>query len=663
MSDNPNPPQEEEQTPPVYRFTDSSELIVGSEDGEEIHAEGGVDVVMGEGGDDTIYGGGDSDYLFGGSGDDTIEGGAGSDIIIGGSGDDTLRGDGGADIIRGGTGDDTIEGGAGADLLLGDSGADVIGGGAGADLIVGGSGGDTIDGGSGADTIYGGTGDDTIAGGAGADLIVGGSGDDTLTGGTGADIFAFGPGHGNDTITDFNMDEDTINLTMFGAGLTYSDLTIAATADGTGTIITVPGEEGRNNGITITLEGVTAGDVTESMFEFSNAGDDTITGSSANETITGGTGDDTLTGGGGSDTFVFEFGDGDDTITDFSTSDDTIDLTGFGAITYADLTIAATADGTGTIITVPGEAGQDNGITITLEGVTSTDVGEGMFAFSNAGDNTITGTTADEIITGGTGDDTLTGGGGSDTFRFAPGDGDDTITDFSTADDMIDLTAFGQDVSFSDLTIAATADGTGTVITLPGDDGGTITLQGVTATDLTADHFVFGTASTPGTLFIGNESETEYTGTEFADTIIGAEGNDTLDGGRGDDWIFGNEGDDNISGGEGNDVILGGAGDDTIAAGTGSNYVLGGAGADTFVVDSGQTLTTIGDFTDGEDQIDLSNISGITGFGDLTITNDNGTAVIDLSSQGAGTIRLTGVDTADLDADDFVFADANTDTM
>ena len=363
-----------------------------------------------------------------------------------------------------------------------------------------------------------------------------------------------------------------------------------------------------------------------------------------------------MTGGGGSDSFVFEPGDGDDTITDFSTADDKIDLTAFGAVTFTDLTIAATTDGTGTVITLPG----DDGDTITLQGVTSTDVTADQFEFSNAGDNTITGTTADEIITGGTGDDTMTGGGGSDAFVFAPGDGDDTITDFSTADDTIDLTAFGQDVSFDDLTIAATTDGTGTVITLPGDDGDTITLQGVTSTDLTADQFVFGTADTLGTLFVGSKEETEFTGTEFADTIIGAEGDDTFDGGRGNDWIFGNEGADNISGGAGNDVIFAGEGDDTINAGTGSNYVNGGAGADTFVVESGQTLTTIGDFTDGDDHIDLSNISGITAFSDLTITDDNGTAVIDLSAQGAGTIRLTGVATTDLDADDFVFAESTT---
>ena len=328
----------------------------------------------------------------------------------------------------------------------------------------------------------------------------------------------------------------------------------------------------------------------------------------------------------------------------------------FGAdLSYSDLTITATTDGTGTIITVPGSE-QDGGITITLQGVISTDVTESMFEFSNAGDDTITGTTADETITGGSGDDTLTGGGGSDTFVFAPGDGDDTITDFSTSDDKIDLTKFGDDVSYSDLSIAATADGTGTVITLPGDDGGSITLQGVTSTDLGADQFVFATADTSGKLSIGSVADGDVTGTEFSDTIIGAEGDDTLSGGGGNDWIFGNEGDDTISGGEGNDVIFGGEGDDTINAGAGSNFVSGGAGADTFVVEAGQTLTSIADFTDGEDQIDLSNLSGITGFSDLTITDDNGTAVIDLSSQGAGTIRLTCVSATDLDADDFVFA-------
>ena len=61
------------------------------------------------------------------------------------------------------------------------------------------------------------------------------------------------------------------------------------------------------------------------------------------------------------------------------------------------------------------------------------------------------------------------------------------------------------------------------------------------------------------------------------------------------------------------------------------------------------------DFTDGEDLIDLSQISGIEGFEDLTITADGTTAVIDLTEHGGGTIRLEQVDVSDLDAADFTF--------
>ena len=57
------------------------------------------------------------------------------------------------------------------------------------------------------------------------------------------------------------------------------------------------------------------------------------------------------------------------------------------------------------------------------------------------------------------------------------------------------------------------------------------------------------------------------------------------------------------------------------------------------------------DFTDGDDQIDLSNISGITGFDDLTITADGDDVVISLSDHGAGSVRLQDVGVSDLDAD------------
>ena len=59
-------------------------------------------------------------------------------------------------------------------------------------------------------------------------------GNDTLTGGAGADTFVFGRDHGDDSITDFTVGEDRIDLTAF-AVTSLSDLTI--TSDDTGITI------------------------------------------------------------------------------------------------------------------------------------------------------------------------------------------------------------------------------------------------------------------------------------------------------------------------------------------------------------------------------------------------------------------------------------------
>ena len=94
---------------------------------------------------------------------------------------------------------------------------------------------------------------------------------------------------------------------------------------------------------------------------------------------------------------------------------------------------------------------------------------------------------------------------------------------------------------------------------------------------------------------------------------------------------------------------------------SGDDTLTGAAGADTFVFDSNHGNVVVTDFTDGEDLIDLSPISGISGFQDLTITADGSAAVIDLTAHGGGTIRLENFDVADLDAEDFVLAEPTLD--
>lgn len=85
------------------------------------------------------------------------------------------------------------------------------------------------------DIIYGFGGNDTINGGGGNDVIAGGAGNDNLTGGSGNDRFVFEDiNHGVDTIYDFDLISDDLDLdALFDAnGLSGLDNTAQAIADG-----------------------------------------------------------------------------------------------------------------------------------------------------------------------------------------------------------------------------------------------------------------------------------------------------------------------------------------------------------------------------------------------------------------------------------------------
>jgi len=124
----------------------------------------------------------------------------------------------------------------------------------GGDLLVGNSEGQTLSGSGGDDEIFGMGGADVISGGSGNDVLVGGSGDDALTGGTGADTFVFVSGFGNDTITDFDVAVDTLDLS--GTGLTFQELSIAQS--GADTVVS----DGVGNSVTLT--GVSVGSLNSS---------------------------------------------------------------------------------------------------------------------------------------------------------------------------------------------------------------------------------------------------------------------------------------------------------------------------------------------------------------------------------------------------------------
>jgi hypothetical protein len=77
---------------------------------------------------------------------------------------------------------------------------------------LGGTANTTIDGGNNVhEVLDGGAGNDVVIAGTGTQVLIGGPGD-TLTGGHGADTFVFLPNFGNETITNFDVHHDTIQL-------------------------------------------------------------------------------------------------------------------------------------------------------------------------------------------------------------------------------------------------------------------------------------------------------------------------------------------------------------------------------------------------------------------------------------------------------------------
>ncbi|MFD3189073.1 beta-propeller fold lactonase family protein [Sedimentitalea sp. HM32M-2] len=253
--------------------TNGADRIVGQNGDDDLVGRAGKDLLLGGNGDDVLSGHRGNDILQGGNGfdvlsggrdNDILEGGAGPDVLIGGGGvdqisyagsaqavtvnlatgqasggdaagdifsqiegiigsahADTLIGDAGRNNIRGGNGNDSVTGAGGNDILNGQGGHDTVMGGAGNDRLIlgggndtgnGGDGNDRIDGGSKNDILIGGAGNDDLNGGGGRDRLVGGSGDDSLNGGGANDVFVFETLHGGDTIEDFNVNGDRIDL-------------------------------------------------------------------------------------------------------------------------------------------------------------------------------------------------------------------------------------------------------------------------------------------------------------------------------------------------------------------------------------------------------------------------------------------------------------------
>ncbi len=203
--------------------TDAGERLIGTNEADEISAQGGDDNVMAGGGNDTVHGNAGADVLHGNGGEDVLSGDEGDDALFGDQGADALFGNDGNDSLFGNEGDDYLSGGAGSDSLFGGMGYDTLWGDAGNDTLTGNEGDDLLDGGEGQDLLNGGNGSDILNGVEtdedSADFLNGGDGDDTIYAGAGDQVSG---GEGADTtvlsadlaehanIWDFESGQDTL---------------------------------------------------------------------------------------------------------------------------------------------------------------------------------------------------------------------------------------------------------------------------------------------------------------------------------------------------------------------------------------------------------------------------------------------------------------------
>ena len=181
------------------------------------------------------------------------------------------------------------------------------------------------------------------------------------------------------------------------------------------------------------------------------SGDDTIDGGNGNDWMRGEDGDDVMNGGAGRDRL---FGEAGNDYLDGGASNDTM-TGGDGDDTYvvdnaSDVIVENADEGSDTVQTGRSYELRDHLENLVLTGEDHVD-GTG-----NSVANRISGTAGNNVLNGAAGDDALTGSSGIDTFVFETGTGNDTVTDFTPGEDLLDLTSMFSG-TFSDL-MSLTAD-------------------------------------------------------------------------------------------------------------------------------------------------------------------------------------------------------------
>ena len=495
------------------------ENVSGSRYNDRLTGDTKANRLDGGSGHDRLMGGAGADVLVGGPGNDAAYYASSAAAVTvnlldgtGTGGDaegDTLDS---IENLSGSAHDDTLTGNARNNVLSGRAGADLFDGSAGADTVSysGSNAGVTVNLLTGAgergdaegdmlsnienligsrynDVLTGDTGNNVLRGGAGDDVIMGGAGADRLQGGTGQDTVSYAGSTEAVTVRLHSLaakggdaEGDTFPYTV---DVAYTD------ADGVAQTDSLPDVEnliGSNHNDILAGDRrdnvIDGGAGNDTLYGGPGGGDDEMSGGPGNDRLFGGQGDDTLVGGPGADRFYG--GHGQDLVSYTGSPEGvTVRLHTLAAAggdaqgdTFKSLVDVAYTDANGVAQTdslpdiehltgsnhndilagdrrdndIDGGAGND-----TLYG--GPGGGDDMMS-GGLGNDRLFGGQGDDTLIGGPGDDRLAGGHGNDVFVFGPGDGADTVTDFSRGTDKVDLTAFGIE-SVEDLDMDTTDDG------------------------------------------------------------------------------------------------------------------------------------------------------------------------------------------------------------
>lgn len=528
---------------------------------------------------------------------------------------------------------------------------------------------DTIYGHSKDDIIVGRDGDDSLNGLNGDDTIIDGDGRDTMRGASGADLFILVKDEHTDVITDFNPDEDVIDLSalsligglnnlivtsyLWGAEVQVFDSVLDVhSADGTALgaddfthlNVVVDNRMGVDQSLydlslydpvpptvlqlpptvlpgpapdTLQRLGVqnmvpsTNGTITDGTLA-----PDNITGSNATDNIFGLSGDDTIAGGAGNDQLV---GDGGGDILDGQSGNDHL----FGGIGFDTL-----HGGTGNDFLF----GEDHADTL----------------YGDDGADQLIGGAGYDWLFGGTGDDFLWGGTTAD--RLYGGDGNDYMDAGSNFGITVDglWGGAGHDTMF----------GSAGYDLLVGGDGNDTMDGGHQADNVygdAGDDILFGDKGLDR--LFGGIGDDQLSGGEGNDGHFGGDGNDTAWGGVGDDRFFGGSGNDMLLGEDGADTLYGGAGFDTVVGGAGNDILAGNFNADRFVFADNHGHDVILDFDANNtlERIDFARVAQIMNFADvLNAMSQVGDDVL-ITTSLHSSVLLENVDLPLIDEGDFLF--------